>query len=178
MLVRYDYLVEEAFLKTDENLAKVMDRELNNLLQLKGKSLISGNSKKKYVLEDGFQGTRLVFEWADSEAEFDLQFVNPENRYGKWEHTLNANPERILQEKKVGYNVEEYLIDEALKGIWKVNVNYKGNKKLTPTYLKATVDYTYGSKGQTQEIQVFKLQSKGLNQNILRIQNGSLLVSK
>ncbi len=177
MLVRNDYLVEEGFLKTDEHFSKVADREINNLLQLKGKSLITNKSERKYVLDDGFVGTRLVFEWADSEAEFDLQFVNPENRYGKWEHTLNSNQERIQQEKRIGYNIEEYLIDDALKGIWKVNINYKGNKKLTPTYLKTTVYYKYGSPSQSKEIKVFKLQSKGLNQNLLRIQNGSLVVS-
>ncbi len=178
MLVRYDYLVEQGFLKTDEHFSKVTDRELNNLLELRGKSLITGKSKQKYVLEDGFEGTRLVLEWADSEAEFDLQFVNPENRYAKWEHTLNKNQERIQQEKRIGYNVEEYLIDDALKGTWKINITYKGNKKLTPTYLKTTVYYKYGSKLQSKEIKVFKLQSKGLNQNLLRIQNGSLVVSK
>ncbi len=178
MLVRYDYLVEEGFLRTDPNFSIILDRELNNLLQIKGKTLISGKSKRKYVLEDGFKGIRLVLEWADSEAEFHLQFVNPENRYATWEHTLNKNQERIQQEKRIGYNVEEYLIDEALKGTWKVNINYKGNKKLTPTYLKTTVYYKYGSKLQSKEIKVFKLQSKGLNQNLLRIQNGSLVVSK
>lgn len=178
MLLRYDYLVDEAFLKTDDYVSVITDRELNNLLLLKGKSLVSGKTQRKYVLEDGFQGTRLVFDWADSEAEFDLQFVNPENRYGRWEHTYNANPERILQERKVGYNVEEYLIDEALNGTWKVNITYKGNKKLTPTYLKATVYYNYGSKSQSMETKVFKLQSKGINQNLFRIQNGGILVAK
>ena len=178
MLVRNDYLVAEGFLQTDEHFSKVTDREMNNLLQLKGKTLISSKSERKYVLDDGFVGTRLVFEWADSEAEFDLQFVNPENRYGKWEHTLNANQERIQQEKRIGYNIEEYLIDDALKGIWKVNINYKGNKKLTPTYLKTTVYYNYGSPSQSKEIKVFKLQAKGLNQNLLRIQNGSLTAAR
>ena len=177
MLLRYDYLVEEGFMKADEHFSKISDRELNNLLQLKGKSLISGKSRKKYVLEDNFEGTRLVFEWADSEAEFDLQFVNPENRYAKWEHTLNANSERILQEKQVGHNIEEYLIDNSLKGIWKVNIIYRGNKKLTPTYLKTTVYNNYGSKSQSKELKIFKLQTKGLNQNLLRIVNGSFTVS-
>ena len=176
MLVRYDHLVANGFLNTNEHFSFIVDRELNNLLQLEGDRVVSIKKKKKYVLEDAFVGTRLVFEWADSEAEFDLQFVNPENRYSTWEHTLNDNAERIQEEKRIGYNVEEYLIDEALKGTWQINITYKGNKKLTPTYLKATVYYNYGSRQQSKEIKVFKLQSKGMNQNLMTIQNGSMVV--
>ena len=55
-----------------------MERELNNLIALKGKELLSKRELKKLVLDDEFDGTRLVFEWNDSEAEFEPQLVNSE----------------------------------------------------------------------------------------------------
>lgn len=37
------------------------------------------------ILDDDMR-TRLVFEWNNQEAEFELQFVTPEGFYDTWEH--------------------------------------------------------------------------------------------
>lgn len=178
MFSRIDYLKELEFLKTSETFTSITDREFNNLIALKGTNVLSESNPEAYVIEDDFKGTRLVFEWADSEAEFNLQFVNPENRYEIWEHSLAENQERINDGKTVGYNTQEFIIDDALKGTWQVNVTYLGNKTLTPTYVKATVYHNYGSASQRKESTLFKLQKKNMNQNLLRIENSSFIVSR
>ena len=122
-------------------------------------------------------GTRLVFEWNDSEAEFDLQFVNPENQYYTWKHSLAANAETIYSEKDYGYNTTEYLLDYSLPGTWTVNVSYSGNKSLTPTYLKATIYYNYGTNAQSKEVKVFKLSLKNVNQELFKIQSIARIAS-
>lgn len=176
---RYEYLLEKGFMSDEQGeFSNLRDRELNNLIALKGGDLISKKNLRKYVLEDDFKGTRLVFEWADSEAEFDLQFVNPENQYLKWQHSLKDNADRIKDEKKVGYAVTEYLIDDSLPGTWKVNLNYLGNKSLTPTYLKATVYHNYGSASQHKEIKVFKLSTREVNQELFSLNIASRIVSR
>jgi len=179
IFARYGYLLEEEFLTdTKKDFSILMDRELNNLIKLKGRDLLSRRDLKKLTLDDEFDGTRLVFEWADSEAEFELQFVNPQNRYFSWKHSMRDNAEQIQDEKAIGYATEEYLIDESLKGNWKVNIKYLGNKSLTPTYLKATVYHNYGDASQRKETKVFKLSLKGVNQQLFVINNGDLVVSK
>ena len=176
---RYGYLLEEDFLNDEKkNFTQIMDRELNNLITLKGRDLLSKRDLKKFTLEEDFDGTRLVFEWADSEAEFELQFVNPQNRYFKWNHTMRDNMERIQDEKAIGFSTEEYLIDEALLGNWQVNVKYLGNKSLTPTYLKATVYHNYGSVAQRKEVKVFKLSLLNVNQELFKVSNTGAVVSK
>jgi len=180
MYARYDYLIEENFIKADTTVFdKILQREYNNLLALhKNEIMDSKKSKKVYVAEEDFKGTRLVFEWNDSEAEFDLQFVNPGNQYYMWKHSLADNADVIYREKDFGYNVTEYLLDGSLPGTWRVNINYSGNKSLTPTFLKATVYYNYGTRAQRKEVKTFKLSLKNVNQELFKIQSNARIASK
>lgn len=177
MYMRYDYLLAEELLEKEEQVKTIMDRDLNNLISLKGADLVSTDRVNEIKLDDDFKGTRLVFEWSDSEAEFELQFVNPEKRYYKSEHSLVANAERIQSEKRSGFSSEEYLIDDTLRGNWLVNATYLGNKSLTPTYLKATVYYNYGSASQRKEIKVFKLGLRNVNQQLFSVSNAVSMVA-
>ena len=171
MYLRYDYLLAEELLEKEEQVKTIMDRDLNNLISLKGADLVSTDKVNEIKLDDDFKGTRLVFEWSDSEAEFELQFVNPEKRYYKSEHSLAADAERIQSGKRSGFSSEEYLIDDTLRGTWLVNAMYLGNKSLTPTYLKATVYYNYGSASQRKETKVFKLDLRNVNQQLFSVSN-------
>lgn len=177
MYLRYDYLLNENLVQADEDLKIILDRELNNLVSLKGAELVSTSQVNEIKLDDEFKGTRLVFEWSDSEAEFELQFVNPEKRYYKSEHSLVADAERIQSEKRSGFSSEEYLIDDTLRGNWLVNATYLGNKSLTPTYLKATVYYNYGSASQRKETKVFKLGLRNVNQQLFTVSNAASVVA-
>lgn len=177
MYMRYDYLLAEELLQKEEQVKVIMDRDLNNLISLKGADLVSMDKVNEIKLDDDFKGTRLVFEWSDSEAEFELQFVNPDKRYYKSEHSLVANAERIQSEKRSGFSSEEYLIDDTLRGNWLVNATYLGNKSLTPTYLKATVYYNYGSASQRKETKVFKLGLRNVNQQLFSVSNAVSMVA-
>ena len=177
MYLRYDYLLKEDMVQADEDLKIILDRELNNLVSLKGAELVSTSQVNEIKLDDEFKGTRLVFEWNDSEAEFELQFVNPENKYYKSERSLMANADRIQNEKRSGFSSEEYLIDDTIRGTWLVNATYLGNKSLTPTYMKATVYYNYGSASQRKETNVFKLSVRNVNQHLFSVSNAASVVA-
>lgn len=168
---RYEYLVEQGFLDRDSiGFEPIIQREYNNLLMLEKRALVEkGKAQKLFIAEEDFNGTRLVFEWNDGEAEFELQFVNPENQYHKWKHSMFDNLTVIEREKNFGYNVNEYLIDGSLPGSWQVNINYLGNKSLTPTYLKATIYSNYGERSQRKEIKLFKLDLKDVNQELFQL---------
>lgn len=177
LYARYGYLLEQGFLRAEGELGTIMERELNNLVALKGRELLDRRDLKKLVLDDEFKGTRLVFEWNDSEAEFELQFVNPEGKYFKSEHSLFADADRIKDEKVSGFSSEEYLIDDSLRGLWQVNAKYLGNKSLTPTYMKATIYHNYGSASQRKETKVFKLSLRNVNQQLFTVSNSVSVVS-
>lgn len=177
MYARHNYLLDEGFLVKDTiGISPIIERESENLLALEGDKIMDGgktiNRSAKFT---EFDGTRLLFEWNDSEAEFELQFINPEKHYYTWKHTMETNALRIKDEKTKGYSCEEFLVDGSLSGRWQVNVNYKGNKKLEPTYLKVTSYYNYGKTSQRKEIQVYRLGLKDVNQKLFDLNNSSLL---
>jgi len=121
--------------------------------------------KEKFIpksenLFDFRNDVRIVVEWNSSEAEFDLEFVNPELRSYIFDHSLAGNQELITDEKQKGYSSKEFFIDDLKEGEWLVNITYKGNKKPEPTYFKITKFYNWGKATQTKEIAVYKFQNE------------------
>lgn len=177
LFTRYDYLKEVKFLSDDKgDFSAIMDDEFENLLHLNGTEFLSDDSRKSKEVQNDFNGTRLVFEWADSEAEFALQYVNPENRFFIWDHTLKNNGARIQDEKLIGYSTEAYNLGKSYDGTWQVNIKYFGNKSLTPTYLKATIYRNFGTPEQRKEMKVFKMSLKNVNQKLFRVSNATSIV--
>ena len=178
IFTRYDYLNQQGFLNDDRgDFSQFMDMEMNNLLGLEENDFLSSKEQRNLISEERFKGTRIIFEWADSEAEFELQMVNPENRFFVWNHSLKDNYEQINDEKSIGYSTKEYLIGNSYKGDWQVNIKYFGNKSLTPTYLKVAIYHDYGTISQRKETKVFKLALKNVNQQLFTVSNISGLVS-
>ncbi len=177
---RYGYLQEQGFMELDTaGLGPIMDREFNNLLALEKDAVVEkGKRNKLFVAKEDFDGTRVVFEWNDGEAEFELQFVNPGKQYHTWKHSLADNAVLVAREKTYGYNTMEQLIDGSLPGNWQVNVTYLGNKSLTPAYLKATVYHNYGTRAQRKEVKVFKMSLKNVNQQLLTLRSAMGVAAK
>ncbi len=173
LYARHQFLLREGFFSKSDTFSNILNRDFNNLLAQEGEVL---SQEKVFFVsdEDDFNGTRLVFEWNDGEAEFELQFVNNDMQYYTFKHTAFNNEELIKDEKQNGFSCQEHLIYNP-KGIWQVNVNYLGNKSLVPTYIKATVYQDYGKPSQRQESKVFKLMTKNRNQELFRIQANGIL---
>ena len=126
---------------------------------------------------EDFSGTRVFFEWNNGEAEFDIQFVNPENRYYTWNHTYEKNGALINLEKQKGYSSKQFMIDDVYRGVWQINLKYYGNKSFLPTYLKATVFYNYGQENENQKSFYYKLLDKDINQKLFPIVNNPEVLS-
>ncbi len=118
---------------------------------------------------------RLVFEWNHGDAEFDLQFVNPANRYFTWQHSMKDTPDRIKDEKLKGYSSEQFFIDETMPGQWQVNMKYLGNKSFDPTYLRLTVYYNYGTPFEKQQTFVHRLSAKNVNYKLFSFVNNPIV---
>ncbi|WP_299766035.1 carboxypeptidase-like regulatory domain-containing protein [uncultured Dokdonia sp.] len=103
---------------------------------------------------------RIVLEWNHQDAKFDLQIVNPQNRFFTWEHTEKVAAQRLAQEKRDGFQMEEFFLTEDDKGKWTFNIIYYG--KITdddgsPTYMKFTVYDEYGTPKESREVKVVRL---------------------
>ncbi len=177
---RYAYLQDLGFMEIDTaSFGPVMEREFNNLLALEKDAVVNKSKRNKvFVAKEDFEGSRVVLEWNDGEAEFEVQFVNPGKQYYTWKHSLADNAELISREKTFGFNIMEELVDGSLPGNWQINVKYLGNKSLTPTYLKATVYYNYGTNAQRKEVKVFKLSLKNVNRELFKVRSVAGLAAK
>ncbi|WP_158269062.1 carboxypeptidase-like regulatory domain-containing protein [Kordia periserrulae] len=102
---------------------------------------------------------RLVLEWNRPDAKFEFQFVNPSQKFYTWEHTLSAKKDRLIDEVKNGYHMEEFIIDDTNNtGEWIVNIkSLEEEDNSNPTYLKYTVYTNYGAPNQERSIKVVKL---------------------
>ncbi|MGB5783636.1 MAG: carboxypeptidase-like regulatory domain-containing protein [Eudoraea sp.] len=173
MYIRYQYLIDEGIFSDDNSaIQTVIDGEMNNLFVLHGKKFMNDSNVigfNNYTKNKG--ETRLFFEWNDSEAEFDLEFVNPKKNNFIWEHTLERASERVKDEKTIGYSSEEFFVDGSLPGKWQINVNYKGNKKLSPVYMKLTKFTNYNTPSQKTHVSVFRLAVKNVNQKLTDFDN-------
>ncbi len=101
---------------------------------------------------------RIVFEWNTSEAEFDLEFVNPNKQSYVFKHSLKNNQDLINDEKEKGYSSKQFIFDDLKDGEWLVNLSYSGNKKPEPTYIKVTNYYHWGKPNQQETILVYRLE--------------------
>jgi len=112
---------------------------------------------------DADMRTRLVFEWNRQDADFELQFVTPEDYYDTWEHRPDGA--KMQDEEAVsGYCSKQFFLGKENTGLWQVNIDYRGGLSEPPTYLKASVYRDFGLEGQTLEVKVFRLsghQKKG-----------------
>ncbi len=117
---------------------------------------------------------RIIFDWNDPAVEFNVQFVDPKNKYYNWSHTILDDKDLLEDELNYGYNTEEFIIEKSDRGKWIVNLeNYSIQDESNPTYLKYTVFKNYGRPNEikkTEVINLNKLKQK-VNLDVLRYYN-------
>lgn len=151
-------------------LAKIADNEIRSLIRKKRSELETSKIEVKHLKLPELDA-RIIFDWNNPDAEFELQFVNPSKRFFKWEHTRN-NPERIKDELVNGYCQEEFEIDGGDKGKWLITAKYLGNRTSgndEPTFLKCSVQYNFGKPSERIEEYILRLSQKGEEELIATI---------
>lgn len=172
---RYNYLLNQEYLKaSSEGPHSIILTEFTNLIERKGKQLLPKQIENIEIDTEAFKGTRIVLDWNDPDANFELQFVNPRNRFFSWSNAKEQNKRNDDQQVLS----KEYFIDDYLKGDWKVNVNYKGSKTLNPIYMKATIFSDYGLPSQRNTVKVFRLHLKNVNQQLFELSGNPMRDSK
>ena len=156
----YNYFFNKGFTIEENGIGYIMTREAEAL---------TSKISKTNLPDEKTLDTRIVFEWSSSEAEFTLEFINPQKQVYKIEHTLSDNSSLILDEKLKGYTSREFVIDGDIGGEWLVNLTYYGNKKYAPTYLKTTVFNDWGRSNEIKKTTVFKMTLKDQKTQLFKI---------
>lgn len=171
--------VFQANLTKEEGIGEIIFNEMEWLYYNKqAASKITQTFKPSYKTKKEFEkDIRVVFEWNTSEAEFDLEFVNPDKLTYTFKHTLVENQPLIENEKTVGYSSKEFSIPEISYKDWLINLTYYGNKTENPTYLKVTTYYDWGRPNQTQKVRVFQLEDTDVKLQLLKYNNNSVTIN-
>ena len=152
-------------------LKQTINSEYKNLVALHNSTLVAADIPDFYKKNTEYD-TRIVFEWSYFDAQFDLQIVNPQQRYYTWSHTQNEERSRIIKETAQGYGLEEFFITKKDKGEWLFNLTYYGKKtgdNSKPTYLKITVYNNFGRPNQTKKVTVKALNDLNKKESILKL---------
>jgi tetratricopeptide (TPR) repeat protein len=156
----YNYFFNKGLTIEKNGIGDIMTREAEAL---------TSKISKTNLPDEKTLDTRIVFEWSSSEAEFTLEFINPQKQVYKIEHTLSDTSSLILDEKLKGYTSREFVIDGDIGGEWLVNLTYYGNKKYAPTYLKTTVFNNWGRSNEIKKTTVFKMTLKDQKTQLFKI---------
>lgn len=142
-----------------EGLEKPLQSELKHLVVLHKDKIDFERLPNEWLTTDFDLDIRMVIEWSDPTVPFEFQFVNPDKKFFKWPHTLEESKERLEAELAQGFQTEEFIIDDAPKGEWLINVQYLGDPGdyVLPPFLKYTVYRNYGTSKETKEVKVVKL---------------------
>jgi len=143
--------------------SKIIRDEIRNVIN-NYKSKLDYDNVDKSLTVNTMYDARLLFDWSSENAEFEIQFVNPQNKFFKWKHTNNDDFENFENEIKLGYTKNQFEIDGNAIGKWQINVKYIGNgssDKNSSVYLKCSVQYNFGKPNQTEKIHLIKLYKEG-----------------
>lgn len=151
-------------------LGRTLLNETKNLVNRNRSKLRLTGIDDKYMRPIQYK-SRIVFEWNDLDAEFDLNVINPQNRFFTMSHTQAENSQLILQEQQQGYALEEFYLTQGDLGEWKFNMTYYGKNTddNTPTYIKITTYKDYGSTNQRKSIKVVRLDKEEIEQTVAKL---------
>ncbi len=147
LYVRATNLVTSEFIVTpsEEGQLYNFDRSYDSFLKRNKKAF----SALDFEWNSEEAGTEVTLYFDETEAEFELFFVNPDNRYFTENYSTWENLDLINSNKTLGLSSLEFFIDQNLRGEWKVYLKYLGNKKQTPSSIKLVARSNYPSSTHT-----------------------------
>ncbi len=134
----------------------ILTNELNRMINLYGEELFSGDDLSNFSEANSMMDGRLLLNWSESNAKFKLQFVSPDQRFFDWD---TSKSEKFKGNDKKITLMEEFVLDDAFKGEWLVNLEYTDltQEYLIPLVIKYTFYKNYGLPNETKEVKMIRL---------------------
>jgi len=133
--------------------------EINRIIAMnKGKLDLSGISKK--VIEPFPADVRIVLNWNMNNTDIDLWVTDPNNEKCYYSHNRTAIGGRISHDMTQGFGPEQFLLKKAIKGTYKIEINYYGDRQVTiagPTTIMAELYTHYGTSQEKKELIVLQM---------------------
>jgi tetratricopeptide (TPR) repeat protein len=153
----------------DDGIEEIIIAEINNLIAKQGNKLNHKKIDQRIILPLPVD-IRVVLSWNKKDTDIDLWLTDP-----KGEKCFYSNPStqiggRISNDFTDGYGPEQFMLKKAVKGKYKIEVNYYGDRQFTvsgPTTVTAEIYTRYATGKQERKIIVLPLENANANGNLI-----------
>lgn len=106
---------------------------------------------------------RIVMDWNMNNTDIDLWVTDPNNEKCYYSHNRTEIGGRISHDMTQGFGPEQFLLKKAIKGTYKIEINYYGDRQATiagPTTIMAELFTNYGTPAEKKEIIVLQMKKE------------------
>jgi TonB-dependent SusC/RagA subfamily outer membrane receptor len=136
--------------------------EINRIIALhKGKLNLS--AIQKTIIKPMPVDIRIVMDWNMNNTDIDLWVTDPNNEKCYYSHNRTAIGGRISHDMTRGFGPEQFLLKNAIKGTYKIEINYYGDTQATitgPTTIMAELFTHYGTPEEKKELIVVQMKKE------------------
>lgn len=149
----------------DEGIEEIIIPEINNLVTKHGKQL---NTKAidKRLIQPLPVDVRVVLNWNKNDTDIDLWLTDPKGEKCYYSSPTTEIGGRISNDFTSGYGPEQFMLKKAIKGKYKIEVNYYGDSQFTisgSTTVTAEIYTRYATGKEQRKIIVLPLDGKDNN---------------
>jgi TonB-dependent SusC/RagA subfamily outer membrane receptor len=140
-------------------IAEVFLPEINRIIAL-NKSDLKLSAVSKTVIKSLPADIRIVMDWNMNNTDIDLWVTDPNNEKCYYGHNRTEIGGRISQDMTQGFGPEQFLLKKAIKGTYKIEINYYGDRQATiagPTTIMAELFTHYGTPQEKKELIVLQM---------------------
>ena len=135
----------------DEGIEETLLMEINNIIK-SNKAASSNIAVNKKLIADLPVDMRVVINWNSQNTDIDLWVTDPNQEKCFYSNPATAIGGRLSNDFTGGYGPEQFLLKKALKGKYKIEVDFFNDSSLTlagPAAVMAEI-YTYYSSGKQE----------------------------
>jgi tetratricopeptide (TPR) repeat protein len=153
----------------DRGIEEIIITEINNIILKHGKSLDLSKIDKKLIAAIPVD-VRVVINWNKNDTDIDLWVTDPNGEKCFYSHKKTVIGGRISNDFTAGYGPEQFMLKKAIKGKYKIEVNYYGDRQISisgPTTVSAEIYTKYGNGQQVRKIIVRPLDKSNKEGNLV-----------
>ncbi len=134
--------------------------EINRILSLHKTGLNTKNIDKK-IIAPMPTDLRVVMNWNKNNTDIDLWVTDPNGEKCFYSHKTTAIGGRISDDFTEGFGPEQFLLKKAIKGKYKIQINYYNDTQVTiagPTTIMAEIYLHYGTSKEERKIVTLQME--------------------
>jgi len=153
----------------DQGIEEIIISEINNLITKHGNKLSTKSIDKRLIMPLPVD-VRVVLNWNKNDTDIDLWLTDPTGEKGYYGNARTKIGGRISNDFTSGYGPEQFMIKKAVKGKYKIEVNYYGDRQINisgPTTVTAEIYTRYATGQQQRKVIVLPLASGNRDGNLV-----------